>query len=855
PYYSAPGEVPYTRAVSIQKCLRLTDLENVGLTPRHDTFFEMLGNFSFGPRSKGAYFKEEAIAFAWEFVTQVLGLPKARLFVSIFEGEGKLPRDDEAAALWKKIGLAEGHVVALGRKDNFWGPAGGAGACGPCSEIYFDLGEKRPAYLAAGAFWGEKPGDDGDRYMEFWNLVFPQYDAQKDGSLELLPRPGIDTGMGLERLALIVQGQDTIFDTDLFAPLVGEVLAISPGRGAADARVVTRDARIIADHVRALSFAIAEGALPGNEGAGYVLRRLLRRAVTRGRSRQSLAIREPFLVRCAERLIAEFQSHYPELAEHRVSIARVLGQEETTFAQTFEAGLSRLEALFAGGKKSVSGEEAFLLHDTYGFPIELTEEIVAERGMSVDRAGFDRAMDEQRDRARAASKFAKTGGGEGEAPWNPWTEGSDSRFVGYDALIADHLQVRRWRERGDEIELILDRTPCYAESGGQVADRGTLSADGVSAELTHVYKEGEAIVHRVRLVKGNRDALLIAGREGKLVAIVEAAHRAPTMRHHTATHLLHAALRSELGTHARQAGSLVAPDRLRFDYTHFEAPSAAQLETIERIVNDWVLANRPVSWETLPLDEARARGAMALFGEKYGNQVRMVTVEGVEDSSIAPSLELCGGTHVRHTGEIGAFALVSDSAIASGVRRIEALCGHEALRHYRAEHELLSRAAGALQAGVAQLPEQLEKLKGELERLRKAAAALQKGGLEAEMNRLLENATAAPGGRWIVATIESEADPNAVRDAADTLRARLKRGAALLALAGGGKLTFVAAVTDDLVSEKKLNASDLVKRVAQAAGGSGGGKPHLALAGGKDPAKLADALALAREIIQQALAS
>jgi alanyl-tRNA synthetase len=855
PYYSAPGDVPYTRAVSIQKCLRLTDVDNVGLTPRHDTFFEMLGNFSFGPRAKGAYFKEEAIRFAWEFLTRDLGMPKARLYASIFEGEGKLPRDDEAADLWKKMGLAPDRIVALGRRDNFWGPAGGQGACGPCSEIYFDLGEKRPAYLAPGAFWGEKPGDDGDRYMEFWNLVFPQYDAQKDGSLELLPRPGIDTGMGLERLALIVQGQDTIFGTDLFAPLVDEVLALSPGRATADARGVTRDARIIADHVRALSFAIAEGALPGNEGAGYVLRRLLRRAVTRGRSRQSLGIREPFLARCAERLIADFQSHYPELAEHRASIVRVLGQEEATFAQTFEAGLSRLEALFATGKQSVSGDEAFLLHDTYGFPIELTEEIVAGRGMTVDRAGFESAMDEQRERARAASKFAKTGGGEGESAWSEWTPGSDSRFTGYDAISAEGLHVRRWRERGDEIELIMDRTPCYAESGGQVADRGQLTAEGVAAELTHVYKDGESIVHRVRLTRGNRDALLIAGREGRLAAKVDAAYRAPTMRHHTATHLLHAALRAELGDHARQAGSLVAPDRLRFDYTHFESPSAEQLERIEGRVNQWVVANRAVKWEILPLDEARARGAMALFGEKYGNEVRMVTVEGVEGAGIAPSLELCGGTHVQATGEIGAFALVSDGAIASGVRRIEALCGLEALKHYRAEHELIARAAGAIQAAPAQLPEQVEKLKAEIEKLRKAAAALQKGGLEAEMNKLLEGASTAPGGRWIVATIESEADANAVRDAADTLRARLKRGAALLALAGGGKLTFVAAVTDDLVAEKKLNASDLVKRVAQVAGGSGGGKPHLALAGGKDPAKLEDALAAARDIVQQALAS
>jgi alanyl-tRNA synthetase len=789
-----------------------------------------------------------------EFVTKELGMPKARLYVSIFEGEGKLPRDDEAAALWKKLGVAGDHIVALGRKDNFWGPAGGQGACGPCSEIYFDLGDQRPSYLAPGAFWGEKPGDDGDRYMEFWNLVFPQYDAQKDGSLELLPRPGIDTGMGLERLALIVQEKHSIFETDAFEPLVDRFLQRLPESARSDPRVL-RDARIVADHIRAVTFALSEGVTPGNEGASYVLRRLARRAAIRAKRHLPGDGWAHAIDLVCGGVIADFGSAYPELKSDGPRILSSLARELGLFMQTLTKGLSTIEEAVRTGGRIVSGETAFLLHDTYGFPIELTKEIATEQGATVNEEEFDRLMNDQRERARAASKFSKTGGGEGDAPWNEWTPGSDSRFLGYDALAADGLHVRRWRERGDEIELILDRTPCYAESGGQVADRGRLSADGVAAELTHVYKQADSIVHRVRLTAGNRDALLIAGREGRLAAAVDPEYRTPITRHHTATHLLHAALRAELGEHARQAGSLVAPDRLRFDYTHFEGPSPAQLETIERRVNEWVLANRAVKWEVLPLAEARARGAMALFGEKYGNEVRMVTVEGVEGSGIAPSLELCGGTHVRATGEIGAFALVSDSAIASGVRRIEALCGMEALRHYRAEHELISRAAGVLQSAPAQLPEQVEKLKGEIEKLRKAAAALQKGGLEAEMNKLLENATAAPGGRWIVATIESEADANSVRDAADTLRARLKRGAALLALAGGGKLTFVAAVTDDLVAEKKLNASDLVKRVAQVAGGSGGGKSHLALAGGKDPAKLADALAAAREALQQALAS
>ncbi|MFN8587915.1 MAG: alanine--tRNA ligase [Candidatus Eisenbacteria bacterium] len=850
PYYSATGDVPYTRATSVQKCLRLTDLDNVGLTPRHDTFFEMLGNFSFGPQAKGAYFKEEATALAWEFVTKTLALPKDRLFVSIFGGEPGVPRDDEAAALWVKLGLDPSHLVALGRKDNFWGPAGGAGACGPCSEIYFDLGEKRPDYLPEGAFWGESAGDAGDRFMEFWNLVFPQFDAQADGKLELLPNPGIDTGMGIERLALILQGRNTIFETDLFAPLVDAVL--SHTKKIADRKAATRDARIIADHVRALSFAISEGALPGNDGAGYVLRRLLRRAVTRGRSRQGLGLTEAFLPRVAEQAIAQFGGHYKELVQQRDRILRVLEQEETGFGQTYEAGMTRLEELLAGGARGIAGADAFLLHDTYGFPIELTEEIAASRGVSVDKAGFEQAMDEQRTRARAASKFAKGNDGE-RAPWTVVSTEADSRFLGYDRLAEDGVLVRRWRERGDQLELVLDRTPCYAESGGQVSDKGSLRASGVAAELTSVYKEDDAIVHRVRLVTGDRAALLAAAAAGQLSALVDPAHRAPTNRHHTATHLLHAALRHHLGTHVHQAGSLVSAERLRFDYAHFEAPSDEQLALIESRVNTWVLANREVSWRVMPIDEARSQGAMALFGEKYGAEVRMVTVEGVGDAAIEPSRELCGGTHVSRTGEIGAFVLTGDSAIASGVRRVEALCGAEALAYLRGQQALLQAAAGVLQSAVDQVPAQIEKLKSELVALKKAQAEAGKAMLGTTFQKLGESATAAPGGRWVVAELPAGTDPVAAREAASALRDALGSGGAVVSIQGEGKLTFLAVVTADLVAAKKLRADELVREVAKVTGGSGGGKPDLALAGGKDASKLAEALDEARKRLAAAL--
>jgi alanyl-tRNA synthetase len=850
PYYTATGDVPYTRATSVQKSLRLTDLDNVGLTPRHDTFFEMLGNFSFGPRAKGAYFKDEATAFALEFITKVLDLPRERIHISIFGGEEGIPRDDEAATLWQKLGVKPDHIVALGRKDNFWGPAGGAGACGPSSEIYFDLGEKRPEYLPDGAFWGEVPGDPGDRFMEFWNLVFPQFDAQPDGRLELLKNPGIDTGMGIERLALILQGKNTIFETDLFAPLVDSVL--SHAKKIADRKVGVRDARIIADHVRALSFAISEGALPGNEGAGYVLRRLLRRAVTRGRSRQGLALHENFLAAAAERAIAQFGGHYTELVTHRDRILRVLDQEETNFGQTYEAGMGRLEELMARGAKRLAGAEAFLLHDTYGFPIELTEEIVASRGIAIDREGFETAMDEQRARARAASKFSKEGEA-GRAPWTVVKTGPDSAFVGYEATSADGVSVVRWRASGEELELVLDRTPCYAESGGQVGDLGLLVGGGARATLTHVYREDDAVVHRVKLETGDREALLKAGAARSLSAVVDPAHRVPTQRHHTATHLLHAALRTVLGEHVHQAGSLVAPDRLRFDYAHFESPSEDQLGSIEKRVNDWVLANREVGWRVMPIAEAKAMGAMALFGEKYGAEVRMVTVEGVEDAGIEASRELCGGTHVKRTGDIGVFVLTGESAIASGVRRIEALCGTEALAYLRGQQALLTQAAQALQAAPAAVPAQIDKLKTEIATLRKAQSESNKQGLEAEFEKLAASATVAPGGRWIVAEIAAGADMNAVREAADKLRGQLKRGAAVLALQNDGKLTFLAAVTDDLVAEKKLRADELVRAVAQVTGGSGGGKPHLALAGGKDAGKLAAALDEARRRLTEAL--
>jgi alanyl-tRNA synthetase len=742
--------------------------------------------------------------------------------------------------------------VALGRKDNFWGPAGGAGACGPCSEIYFDLGEQRPEYLPKDAFWGEAPGDPGDRFMEFWNLVFPQFDAQPDGTLVPLPNPGIDTGMGIERLALILQERRTIFDTDLFAPLVDAVL-VKAKPTPANRQIVTRDARIIADHVRALSFAIAEGALPGNEGAGYVLRRLLRRAVTRGRSRQGLALEGTFLADVAARAIAQFGGHYRELETQRDRILRLLEQEETGFGQTYEQGIERLERLLAGGAKTLPGSEAFALHDTFGFPIELTQEIAAGRGVHVDIEAFEREMDAQRTRARAASRFEKTGGGEKRA-WTRLSDGADSVFTGYDATTADNVRVIAWREAGEELELLLDRTPAYAESGGQVADQGLITAGGTRAGLTHVYKEADHIVHRVSMAAGSRDDLLAFGAKSLCTVRVDPVARASTQRHHPATHLLHAALRTVLGGHVHQAGSLVAPDRLRFDYSHFEAPSPLQGALIEQRVNDWVLANVGVSWQEMPIAEAKAQGAMALFGEKYGERVRMVTVDGVSEADIEPSRELCGGTHVRRTGDIGLFVITGETAVASGVRRMEALCGPAARTWFMDQRGTLDHVLAVLQAPPDKAVEVVQKWRDELVTLRKASAQASRQGLEAEFAQLAAGASRAPGGRWVVAKIHSAGDTNTVRDAADKLRGALGRGAAVLAIEADGKLTFLAAVSDDLVAEKKLRADELVRNVAKVTGGSGGGKPHLALAGGRDLDKLDAALAEAKRLLTEALA-
>ncbi len=811
----------YTRATSSQRCVRAggkhNDLENVGYTARHHTFFEMLGNFSFGD-----YFKREAIGFAWEFLTETLGMPAEKLWVTVFE------EDDEAAEIWlQEIGVDPARFSRCGAKDNFWS-MGDVGPCGPCSEIFYDHGPEIPGGPPG------SPDEDGDRYIEIWNLVFMQYDRDAEGNLTPLPHPSVDTGMGLERLAAVMQGVHSNYEIDLFRNLIAAAAEIT---GCSDRE--EKSLRVIADHIRSSAFLIVDGVLPSNEGRGYVLRRIIRRAIRHG---YMLGTREPFFHRLVAPLEQEMGAAYPELTAAREQVERVLRLEEERFAETLEQGMRILEQTIAGlDDRVIPGETVFKLYDTYGFPTDLTADIARERGLQLDMAGFEREMEAQRSRARAASHF-----GAADQPAIR-VEGA-TEFTGYDRLRDRATVVALYRD-GQPVEqladgeagmLVLDRTPFYAESGGQVGDTGVIRFDGGSFEVEDTRKQGGSVfLHQGRLQGG---PLKVGDR---VEPIVEAERRRRTALNHSATHLLHAALRRVLGEHVQQKGSLVDDQRLRFDFSHFEPMTREQLREVERLVNAQIRENSPVETRIMSLEEAKKSGAMALFGEKYADDVRVLRIGDF-------SVELCGGTHVRAAGDIGLFKITGESGIASGVRRVEAVTGARALEWVEEDEERLQRAAGLLKAGrddldekVGQLVERNRRLEKELERLKAKLASAAGSDLA---SRALEI-----GGVKVLAAALEGADPKSLRETMDRLKDKLGSAVIVLATAGDGKVNLVAGVTRD--QTKKVKAGDLVKFVAGQVGGRGGGRPDMAQAGGSDPAALPGALESVKGWVEERLGS
>lgn len=823
---------PFKRATTAQKCVRAggkhNDLDTVGRTARHHTFFEMLGNFSFGD-----YFKREAISYAWEFLTRILELPPERLWITVYK------EDDEAYRLWQEVaGVPAERIVRMGEKDNFWA-MGDTGPCGPCSEIIYDRGPEHACSsnpCALGAC-------DCDRWLEIWNLVFMQYERDAGGNLTPLPRPSIDTGMGLERMASILQGVDSNFDTDLLQPLIKAMEGLS-GR-AYDRGEAGFPFRVIADHARACTFLIADGVLPGNEGRSYVLRRILRRAARFGKA---LGVEEPFLYRLVDTVVNIMGQAYPEVAEQQEYIARVIRQEEERFHETLNDGMRVLNGIMeqAGreGRDTISGQEAFTLYDTYGFPVDLTEEIAGEKGFKVDRAGFEEAMAAQRERARAAREDIKAFEFALAFAGNLDDIGG-TEFTGYERLedTGKVLALIRQSERvpyldeGESGYVVLDRTPCYPEGGGQVGDQGSLAWPGGEARVQDTRRlPGGKIVHQVAVTAGK----LAAGQEVKLM--VDRERRLATARNHTATHLLHRALKNVLGEHANQAGSLVTPERLRFDFTHFAPLTEEELKAIEKEVNARVLAGLPVTTLETSLREAKAMGAMALFGEKYGERVRVVKMGDY-------SLELCGGTHLRSTSEVGLFRLTSESSIGAGVRRVEAVTGAAALDLISREYQELASVAGLLKvppfqvAGrVQQLLEKGKEMEREIARLRNQLATY-------TVKDLLNQVREVAGVPVLQARVDIT-DSEALRELADKVRDKMGSGVVVLGSQHDGRVNFVAMVSKDLV-KRGVHAGNLLREVARIAAGGGGGRADMAQAGGKDPSKLDQALAYSLKVVAQ----
>jgi len=798
----------YRRATTSQRCVRAggkhNDLENVGYTARHHTFFEMLGNFSFGD-----YFKREAIQFAWDFLTGTLGLPEEKLWVTVYND------DDEATDIWlEEMKIDPGRFTRMGEKDNFWA-MGDTGPCGPCSEIFYDHGPDVPGGPPG------SPDEDGDRYVEIWNLVFMQFDRATDGTMTPLPKPSVDTGMGLERIAAVMQGVHSNYEIDLFANLI---------EAAADTLGVENDGNaslnVIADHIRACSFLIVDGVLPGNEGRGYVLRRIIRRAIRHGKKLGNDSL---FFHRLVAPLAAEMGDAYPELVEAQAHVEKVLEKEERRFAETLHQGMEILEDAMRGlGSKQLPGELVFKLYDTYGFPVDLTADIARERGLDVDTEGFEAAMGQQRDRARAASKFGADGTGKLKTDL-------ETGFSGYEGTDSEGRVVALYRDgqpvdtlaAGDEGAVILDSTPFYAESGGQIGDTGILAADGQLFRVDDTQKNGDAHVHYGAVEAGS------IGVGDTLDAIVDAERRQAIVLNHSATHLMHAALRKVLGDHVTQKGSLVAPDRLRFDFCHYEPVTPEQIDEVEQKVNDEIRANRAAEIRHMSYDDAIDAGAMALFGEKYGDEVRVLRFGDF-------SVELCGGTHVDRTGDIGVFKITAEGGVASGVRRIEAVTGRGALDWIEARERALSEIAGLLRSQPDQAADKVEQLVKRNRELEKELAAAKQALVT---GRAVDHADSVQeiSGIKVLATRMDGADAKTLRDAVDRFKDKLGSAIVVLGSVEGDKVRLAAGVTKN--NTARVKAGDLIKPVAEAVGGRGGGRPDFAQAGGSDAAALDKALA------------
>ena len=797
---------PYTRATSSQRCVRAggkhNDLENVGYTARHHTFFEMLGNFSFGD-----YFKQEAIKFAWEFLTEVVKLPQEKLLVTIYHD------DEEAFEYWSKdIGLSEDRIIRIATSDNFWS-MGDTGPCGPCSEIFYDHGEH---------IWGGPPGspeEDGDRFIEIWNLVFMQYNRQSDGTMLPLPKQSVDTGMGLERISAILQGVHSNYEIDLFQGLIAAAASVTNAQDMDD-----KSLRVVADHIRSCAFLISDGVMPSNEGRGYVLRRIIRRAVRHG---NKLGAQGAFFFKLVAALIEQMGQAYPELAKQQEIIEKVLRIEEEQFGKTLERGLAILEESLSDLKGDViPGDLVFKLYDTYGFPADLTADVARERQMTIDHKGFEECMAVQRKTAQQAGKFGADYNEQLKSDKHTDFKGYDSTH--YSATVVEVFaggEAVQLLEDGQEGIVILDRTPFYAESGGQTGDTGTITVAGGEFNVTNTTKLGNAFAHH-GTVQGR------IGVNDKVDATIDDARRENIKKNHTATHILHEALRQLLGEHVSQKGSLVQSDRLRFDFSHFEAVTKDELRDIERVVNDEIRRNFALNTELMAIDDAKAKGAMALFGEKYDDEVRVVTIGDY-------SIELCGGTHVERAGDIGLFKIVSESGIAAGVRRIEAVTGADAVAYVSEQEQQLSDVAALVKGDSASVLEKVTALLEKSKGLEKQIAQLNDKLASAAGASLLDSIVEINGVKLLVANVEGT-ESKALRGMVDDLKNKIGSGVIALGVASGEKVSLIAGVTKDLTG--KVKAGELVNHMASQVGGKGGGRPDMAQAGGSEPQNLAAAL-------------